>query len=133
MNPQVAFVMLLATTCGFASGQNNPDKTTPSNNPQRVETGITEAGKTNWRPYKHAHQGIVVDVDTSEKHFTKTPNYVISIHGNGNHWNLLGTASVYNPTPKGFQVYLRWANDKELTPAYANEQNWRVAWIAVEN
>jgi hypothetical protein len=132
MNHKLTPLLLLVAACGFAIAQNPSEKTPKEHGAPRIVTGITEAGKTNWKVYKNKAEGIFVEVDTSDKKFTKTPNYVISIHGDDNHWNILGTASVYDPTPKGFKVYLRWKEGDDLTPGYANERNWRVAWIAVE-
>jgi hypothetical protein len=99
---------------------------------KRIESGATEAGKTAWKAYEDGFEGIFVEINTSDKGFTKTPNYVVSISGDTNHWTLLGTSSVYDPTPKGFRVYLCSGKNKPVTPALANQRNWRVTWIAVE-
>jgi hypothetical protein len=132
MSTRIPAVLLLIAACSIAIAQNRGGKTPPPEPQLRLATGITEAGRTDWKRYKHSHEGLMVKVDTSDKKFIKTPNYVVSLHGDGGHWNLMGTASVYHPTPQGFEVYVRWFNDRNLSPAEANKANWRVAWMAVE-
>jgi hypothetical protein len=102
---------------------------------QKIASGRTASGTTGWQQYGAPNNtGVFVDVNTSAAQFSTTPVYTISIGGEGHHWSLTGTASIYEASPKGFRVYLRWADGKPLTPAQANEsgKRWYVNWIGVE-
>ena len=108
----------------------------------RIGSGATVAGSTAWQPYDPSStipgRGIYVDVDTSAAGFTKTPNYVISLCGRTNHWELTGTSAIYSPTNIKFRVYVRLSYNKPgletppLTPAQANAYGWHISWIGVE-
>lgn len=101
-----------------------------------IGRGSTPVGNTAWQPYfvpgdATAGQGIFVDVDTSSAGFTTTPIYITSIGGNGGHWGTTGATSIYNPTPTGFRVYIRYPDGGSLTPAFANQYGWHINWIAI--
>ena len=108
----------------------------------RIGSGKTDPDNTAWQPYNPTSpipgRGIYVDVDTSKAGFTKTPNYVISVCGHTDHWVLTGTSTIYDPTPTGFRVYVRYSYNKPgqeappLTPAYAKQCKWHVSWIGIE-
>ena len=108
----------------------------------RIGSGSTAPGSTHFQQYDPTHasqgRGVFVDVDTSSAGFTKTPNYVISVCGHSSHWALSGTSAIYDPSPTGFRVYLRWSynpNGQEappLTPADANAYGWYITWIGIE-
>jgi len=89
--------------------------------------GRTPVGNTAWQPFPG---GIFVDVNTTFAGFTKTPLYITSLGGNGYHWATAGATSIYEPTPTGFRVYVRWLNGDPLTPAFANQYGWHINWIA---
>ena len=93
----------------------------------KVVGGRTPVSNTAWQPFT---EGIFVDVNTSVAGFTQTPLYITSLGGNGSHWATTGATSIYQPTPTGFRVYVRWANGGELTPAFANQYRWHINWIA---
>jgi hypothetical protein len=103
----------------------------------QVVSGSTPPGNTAW--YQHSNQpdavfggqGIFVDVNTSSAGFTTTPIYITSIGGTSHHWAITGATSIYNPTPTGFRVYVRFPNGDSLTPAIANQYGWHINWIAV--
>src|SRR5438105_15297019 len=95
----------------------------------RIGSGQTPAGSTNWVVYSPT--GIYVDVNTSSAGFTTTPVYVTSLAGNSSHWATTGASSVYNPTPTGFRVYVRWVDNSPLTPATANGFQWRISWVGM--
>jgi hypothetical protein len=111
------------------------------NTSMRIASGSTKPGETNWKQYEPSNplkRGVWVDVDTTSGGFNKTPNYVISVCGRSRVWELAGTSAVYDPTPTGFRVYVRWSYNKPgqeappLTPAEANGCGWYVTWIGVE-
>ena len=51
-----------------------------------------------------------LDVDTSAGKFTSTPRYFTTLGGNSSHWATTGATSIYNATPTGFRVYVRWSD-----------------------
>ena len=72
-----------------------------------VGQGVTDPN--DWVDY--GNLGIYVDVNTSACGFTQTPHYLVtleSITNRGSHWYVSGVPSVYNVTPTGFRVYIRW-------------------------
>jgi len=114
------------------------------NTSTRIASGSTIPGKTNWQPYDPVNplnipgRGVYVDIDTSQAGFTKTPNYVISLCGHTNHWEVCGSSAIYDPTPTGFRVNLRYSwnapthEAPPLMPDEANKFGWYVTWIGVE-
>jgi hypothetical protein len=94
----------------------------------RIAAGISPM---NWAVY--SSNGIMIDVDTSDAHFTKPPVYVTSLYGAGGHWATTGGSSVYQPTATGFRVYVKWSDSSSLTPAQAVTYGWRVAWHGIED
>jgi len=92
--------------------------------------GSTPVGNTAWQQYPDG-EGVFVDVDTSSAGFTTTPIYITSIGGATAHWGTTGATSIYQPTPTGFRVYVRWWGGGSLTPALANQYGWHINWIAV--
>jgi len=93
----------------------------------KIASGSTTTGATDWKEY--GKNGIYVDIDTSAAGFTETPLYFTSIGGNGNHWTTMGATSIYKASPMGFRVYIY--KDINLTPAYANEKQWHINWMAI--
>ena len=90
-----------------------------------------------WKDYSNL--GIYVDVDTSSCGFTKTPQYIVSLEGKSHHWCANGTTSIYNATPNGFRIYLRWTDDNghygtynPLRVTQAKQYNWYLKWTGVE-
>jgi hypothetical protein len=103
----------------------------------KFASGKTEPGATKWqRDTKIVGDGVYVDVDTSAAGFVQTPIYVTSIGGDSYHWAVTGASAVYQATPTGFRVSIRWEkgfwDDKTLTPEFANTNKWHINWIAFE-
>ena len=96
----------------------------------KIASGSTTPGSTNWQAY--GGNGVYLDVDTSAGKFTTTPKYLTSIGGNSSHWATTGATSIYNATPTGFRVYVRWSDGSALTPAQANSFQWHINWLGVE-
>jgi hypothetical protein len=102
-----------------------------------IARGSTPVGNTAWQPYSlqaglTGGPGVFVDVDTSSAGFTTTPIYITSLGGTGYHWGTTGATSIYNPTPTGFRIYIRYPDASSLlTPAFANQYGWHINWIAV--
>lgn len=94
-----------------------------------IDAGTTIPGKTNWIAY--GKNGIYVDIDTSGAGFHGTPLYFPSIGGTGNQWATSGSNAVYNSSPTGFRVYIRWLDGAPLTPEFANQREWHIQWHAV--
>ncbi|MCI5117686.1 MAG: hypothetical protein D3913_06930 [Candidatus Electrothrix sp. LOE1_4_5] len=103
---------------------------------KKIACGSTEPGATEWIQYGgDAKTGVYVDVDTSAASFTKTPIYTTSIAGKSSHWHTTGASSVYNPSPTGFRIYVRWSElDNPMTPETANQSKfqWHINWIGIE-
>ncbi len=98
----------------------------PSGKQLRICTGKSTK---NWVQYGNG--GVYIDVDTSACGFTRTPNYVTSLHGSSSHWDTTGGSSVYSPTKSGFRVYVRWSNGRAITVADVKSKSWYIQWIAV--
>ncbi|MEW4526509.1 hypothetical protein [Maioricimonas sp. JC845] len=94
-----------------------------------TRSGKTPVGGTNWQVYGDVANAIFVDVDTSSAGFTSVPNYVSSLGGNSQQWETIGGSAIYSPTPTGFRVYVRFVDQKHLTPAIANAAGWHIVWI----
>jgi hypothetical protein len=95
-----------------------------------IAKGSTPVGNTAWQQYSDG-EGVFVDVDTSSAGFKTTPIYITSLGGRLGHWGTTGATSIYEPTPTGFRVYVRWSTGGLLTPAEANGAGWHINWIAV--
>jgi hypothetical protein len=83
---------------------------------------------SDWKQY--GAKGITVKVDTSPAGFMNAM-YFTSLGGNELHWATLGATSIYKPTPTGFEVFVRWADGSNLTPADAKNYGWYINWMAV--
>jgi hypothetical protein len=95
-----------------------------------MRAGQTAPGKTDWKQYS-TPSGIYVDVDTSEANFTEGEVvYTASLAGNSNHWATTGGSCIYNPTAKGFRVYVKY--EGAVTPATANNLKWHINWVGVQ-
>ncbi|MFI7644367.1 hypothetical protein [Nonomuraea sp. NPDC049400] len=97
--------------------------------------GWTASGKTppgqGWRAY--APNSICIDVDTTAGQFTGNPVYLTSIGGAGGmQYDLVGTSAVYDITANKFSVYLKWRDDRDLTPAMAQQFGWYINWIGYD-
>jgi len=95
----------------------------------KIATGATRPNE--WQQYSPG--GIRVDVDTSAARFTKTPTYITAIHGSSHHWATVGASSVYNASPTGFTIYVRWADGGNLLIADAQRDGWHIQWIGIED
>ena len=102
---------------------------------QRIRGGATPAGSTDWQSYEGQMPGIYVDVNTSLAGFTTTAHYVASLAGKTHHWLTTGGSCIYNPTATGFRIYVRfWDSSAEnMTPEFANEAEWHITWVGVED
>lgn len=112
-----------------------------------IAQGITTAN--DWETYttntynretRKNFGGIYVEVDTKDCNFKTTPHYIVTVEGTdkGGHWLLSGANSVYNATPTGFRVYLRWTDyagfpgaANPLTRAEAKKYGWFIRWTAI--
>jgi hypothetical protein len=98
----------------------------------KIGSGRTTPGSTPWQPYTGGANGIYVDVNTSSAGFSGTPLYFTSLGGNSSHWATTGATSIYQPTPTGFRVYVRWDDGAPLTPAQANQFQWHINWLGIQ-
>lgn len=96
----------------------------------RIGSGQTTPGSTNWVQY--GTTGLYVDVDTSLGDFSAVPNYMSSIGGDGQHWDLVGGSAIYNPAIKSFRVYVHFFDNRAISPALANGSRWHVNWVGVQ-
>jgi hypothetical protein len=87
----------------------------------------TLAGSTAWQDFHGT--GVYCDVDTSSAGLPTTPLYLVSVGGDGGHWDLTGTSCVYNATPTGFRCYVRRPEgEPPPTPDEATGGKWVVQW-----
>ena len=94
----------------------------------KVRAGKTPPGSTDWKVY--SPDGIYVDVDTSAASFKGDVFYTCSLAGVSSHWVTTGGSCIYNPTSKGFRVYVRYTGP--ITPQVANNNKWHIQWVGVE-
>ncbi|TDD28989.1 hypothetical protein E1287_31825 [Actinomadura sp. KC06] len=96
----------------------------------RIGFGSTPPGQ-GWEIY---YDNIYIDVDTSSAEFTGTPIYIASLGGDGTMWDYLSASAIYTPTPTGFRVYLQHhKSDQRVEPSHAQQYNFHINWIGVEN
>ncbi|MCH2225667.1 MAG: hypothetical protein MK066_12925 [Crocinitomicaceae bacterium] len=91
-------------------------------------SGNSVAG-TAWQVYDAST--IYLNVNTSGCGFLTTPRYFTSIGGVGSHFELVGFASIYSPTPTGFTVYIKKNDGSTLSPVDAANGGWFINWTAV--
>jgi hypothetical protein len=91
-----------------------------------MQSGSTQ-GLT-WQQYPGGG-GIFIDILTKPHSFPGTPLYNATLYGSSNHWATTGATSVYNASPTGFRVYVRYADGGPLTPADAQANGWYVRWV----
>ncbi|MBW1298001.1 T9SS type A sorting domain-containing protein [Aquimarina litoralis] len=110
----------------------------------KIGQGVTSP--SDWVDYNTT--GIYVDVDTKSCGFTTTPHYLVtleSISNKGFHWYISGVPSIYNVTPTGFRVYLRWTDapsdlptvgslnfPNPLRASTAKDRDWVIRWTGIE-
>ena len=111
--------------------------------PMMIGQGVT--APEDWEDYYD--RGIYVDVNTSSCGFTSTPHYLVtleSLTNQGYIWRTTGTPAIYNPTPTGFRVYLRWPDHPSVSPTVgvaeepnplraltAIERDWVIRWTGI--
>ncbi|MFC5045515.1 T9SS type A sorting domain-containing protein [Aquimarina hainanensis] len=116
----------------------------PSNAQVHIGQGVTSPN--DWVDYTSL--GIYVDVNTSACKFKTTPHYLVtieSITNSGYHWYTGGVPAIYNPTPTGFRVYLRWIDHPSDLPSIgglgfpnplradaAKNRGWVIRWTGIE-
>jgi len=98
---------------------------------QRFFAGQTKPGETAWQVRDET--SIRLLVDTHAAAFEFTPIYVASLGGANDQWTTFGGSAIYKPTRFGFQVNLPLADGSALTPDIANEHQWHINWIGVED
>ncbi|KAA1248120.1 T9SS type A sorting domain-containing protein [Aquimarina sp. RZ0] len=113
-----------------------------SNAQVKIGQGVTSP--EDWINYNTT--GIYVDVDTKSCGFTTTPHYLItleSVTNKGSHWYISGVPSLYNVTPTGFRVYIRWTDapsdlptvgpyPNPLRASTAKDRDWVIRWTGIE-
>ena len=113
-----------------------PKEAALSFNIKKIASGTTVAGNTKWKDHEEnsGGEGFYLYVSTESAGFESTPIYLITLAGKNDLWRLTGTASVYNPTAKGFEVYLRYPFliNKNDTPDYPNLNQWHLNWVGIE-
>ena len=104
--------------------------TTKSDEWKNYPTDLTadERSKTSG-----SYGGIFIDVNTSAAKFKNTPHYLASLQGTSSMWDVSGINAVYDPTPEGFRIYLRWAGRNGLTKEKAIEFGWVIRWTGIED
>jgi len=112
----------------------------------QVKIGQGVTSPNDWVDYNST--GIYVDVDTKSCSFNTTPHYLVTLESIGNkgyHWYISGAPSLYNVTPTGFRVYLRWTDapsdlatipslnfPNPLRASTAKNREWVIRWTGIE-
>jgi hypothetical protein len=100
--------MLLVLVCLMALATCQPFYTRPD---------FFVGNSTKWTAYLN---GIYTDVNTTSLGLKKIPAIATTLSCWGSCWAVTGATSLYNLTPNGFRVYLRFAYPTDtLTVAYA--------------
>ena len=119
----------LGTRIGTIEGRLARDT---SGTAQRICSGSTPIGSTNWRVYDA--NVIALTVDTSGCQFTNRPIYITNLVGENLHYLTNGGSSPYvkDATAKTqFEVYVGYG--APWTPTDANGAKWHIEWIAIGN
>ncbi|MEM9320461.1 MAG: hypothetical protein AAGA70_15870 [Pseudomonadota bacterium] len=95
----------------------------------RIAAGTTEGQESTWQRY--STNEAVIRVDTSDVGFQTTPVYLPSLGGDGGHWMVEGTSSVYQASPTGFDVYIRWTDRSVDVLQMTTERNLTINWVAI--
>ncbi len=118
----------------------------------QIAQGVSspQTHQNDWSNYAgnttNAIGGIRIDIDTSNCGFTTSPHYLVSIEGTGGwNWHLSGLNCLYNVSPHGFTVYIRWTDDpsSNIPPGSTNEPNplrvstakvkgWSLRWTGIQ-
>jgi len=93
----------------------------------KVCAGSTGRTTTDWTDY--SSNGVYYDVDISDCGFKTIPTVTTAVEGAGNHWNTMGTSSIYNTSPSAFRMYILGYSNPQGGKAEA--WKWNVEWIAV--
>ncbi|WP_271783259.1 T9SS type A sorting domain-containing protein [Aquimarina algiphila] len=112
----------------------------------QVKIGQGVTSPDDWVDYNTT--GIYVDINTSACGFNTTPHYLVTLESTTNkgfHWYISGTPSLYNVTPTGFRVYLRWTDAPSDLPTVgslnfanplrastAKNRDWVIRWTGIE-
>ncbi|WP_024770401.1 T9SS type A sorting domain-containing protein [Aquimarina macrocephali] len=112
----------------------------------QIKMGQGVTSPNDWVNYNTT--GIYVDVNTTACAFKTTPHYLVTLESIGNkgfHWYISGTSSIYNATPTGFRIYLRWADapsdlptvgslnfPNPLRASTAKNREWVIRWTGIE-
>jgi hypothetical protein len=91
--------------------------------------GVTPWGATQWKASETSAAAIQVDVDTSGSQFDATPRYFTMLHGETEHWRMIGGHTVYRPTESGFRVILYSKLSAVETLALARKGYWGISWF----
>ena len=124
---------------GVLSSQTN------SANPVFIAQGVTSPNQ--WQNFNPngggTPAGIFVQVNTSGCGFPTTPHYIATLEAAGSHWVMSGVSSIYNASPTGFRVYIRFTDHptdepmvsnvfpNPLTSTTANNLGLVVRWTAI--
>jgi hypothetical protein len=95
----------------------------------RIGSGQTQPGQ-GW---VDDSPGIYLDVDTTTAGFAGTPDYVCSVGGRTQHWDLIGTNTISQPTATGFRVRVQRHDGVAIDPSYAQQRDWYVNWVGIDN
>lgn len=99
--------------------------------------GTGRVDHTKFGPYtNHSSPGLKFHVDTTHCQFSSTPIYLMSLTGTSHHWHVVGSSSIYNPTPTGFDVYLDMTNSAATAQQmldWAATYKWVLEWIGIED
>ena len=74
-------------------------------------------------------RAISMDVNTSKGKFKKTPVYVTSIEGDGQHELTHGGSILFQDSASSFRVYLQKSAGPAVSVKLAQEMNWGVNWF----
>lgn len=85
-------------------------------------------GGADWKQFKmQSDTAMYIDVNTTSSRFENDPSYVSSLNIQGAHQWVIGGASIYNPTVRGFRVYIDRVGDVN-----ALKKGWRVHYLGYE-
>jgi hypothetical protein len=99
-------------------------------------SGMTSAGQTGWKALQGTENVVYADVNTAKSMYggladAAVPRLVTSLHGSNHHWKCQGAHAIYERTRAGFRMFIVYPT--EITPEFAEQSEWSIAWIGSQD
>jgi hypothetical protein len=54
--------------------------------------------------------------------------HYLTLHGTSTHWDVIGYNSIYESTPKGFRVYIRYSSDAPMNLTTSSSYGFKLKY-----